>query len=37
MALKNIKRNSSLKKCGFSQYKIEPLEPRMMMDASVLS
>ena len=37
MAFKNTKRKSNLEKCGFSQYKIEPLEPRLMMDASVLS
>ncbi len=35
MAFKNIKRNSNLKQCGFNQYKIEQLGPRLMMDATV--
>ena len=32
MAFKNIKRNSNLKQCGFNQYKMEQLGPRLMMD-----
>ena len=35
MAFKNIKRNSNLKQCGFNQYKMEQLGPRLMMDATV--